>query len=79
MATLAELRESLEVVLAQLSPRERAIIVQHFGLGEGAQAQTLAQLSQNLGISKERVRQIEHKAIVKLRTMLEPVQMDLLR
>ena len=77
--TLAELRESLEVVLAQLSSRERTIIVRHFGLGEGRMPETLEQLSQSLGISKERVRQIERKAMTKLRDMLKPVQADLLR
>jgi RNA polymerase primary sigma factor len=77
--TLGELRESLEVVLAQLAPRERVIITQHFGLGERNRASTLAQLSRDLGISKERVRQIEHRAMEKLRTMLRPVQADLLR
>lgn len=77
--TLPELRESIQVVLAQLSPRERAIIVRHFGLNEAAQPQTLAQLSENLGISKERVRQIEQRAMEKLRTMLDPVRADLMR
>jgi len=77
--TLSELRESLDAVLAQLLPRERAIIVRHYGLGEGNESQTLAQLSEKLGISKERVRQIEYKAIEKLRTMLQPVKADLLR
>ncbi len=77
--TLPELRESLQAVLAQLSPRERAIIVRHFGLGEMSQPQTLAQLSANLGISKERVRQIELRAMEKLRTMLGPVRADLMR
>ncbi|KKK85486.1 hypothetical protein LCGC14_2772810, partial [marine sediment metagenome] len=76
--TLAELRESLEVVMAQLSPRERAIITEHFGLGDAEVSRTLAQLSQRLGISKERVRQIEHRAMEKLRKMLQPVQSDLL-
>jgi len=77
--TLGEIRESLEVVLAQLSPRERVIITQHFGLGEHTRTATLEQLSKDLGISKERVRQIEHRAMEKLRTMLQPVQADLMR
>ncbi|HUU21470.1 MAG TPA: sigma-70 family RNA polymerase sigma factor [Phycisphaerae bacterium] len=77
--TLGELRESLEAVLAQLSPRERVIITQHFGLGEQNHTATLEQLSRELGISKERVRQIEHRAMEKLRTMLKPVQAELMR
>ena len=77
--SLAEMRESIQVVLAQLSPRERAIIVRHFGLGEPSQPQTLDQLSRNLGISRERVRQIEQRAMEKLRAMLEPDRADLMR
>ena len=76
--SLSDLRDSLQVVLAQLAPRERTIIVHHFGLDESSPAQTLDQLSQNFGISKERVRQIERRAMEKLRTMLQPVQAELL-
>jgi len=78
-STLLELRDSLDVVLAQLSRRERSIIVRHFGLHDGGKSQTLEELSRSLGISKERVRQIERKAMQKLRTMLRPVQADLMR
>ncbi len=77
--TLLELRDSLEAVLAQLSRRERSIIVRHYGLNDAGRGQTLQELSQSLGISKERVRQIERKAIQKLRTMLQPVEADLMR
>jgi len=77
--TPAELRESIQMVLAQLSPRERSIIVRHYGLDDSASPQTLDQMSKNLGISKERVRQIEQRAMQKLRTMLQPVRADLMR
>jgi len=77
--SLAELREVLDVVLAQLSSRERSIIVGHYGLMETRQPQTLEQMSQRLGISKERVRQIERKAMKKLHTLLEPGHADLMR
>lgn len=73
-----ELRESIDVVLAQLSPRERTILIEHYGLGEEQSAKTLDQLGQNMGISKERVRQIEHVALQKLRGILHPRQADLL-
>ncbi len=71
-SSLRELRESIDAVLAQLSPRERSIIVHHYGLDESGQADTLKQLSGRLGISQERVRQIERRAMEKLRTMLQP-------
>jgi RNA polymerase primary sigma factor len=73
-----ELRDSVQTVLAQLSARERSVIVRHFGLDQSLPAQTLEQLSRQMGISKERVRQIERRAMDKLRTMLEPVRADLL-
>ncbi len=73
----SDLRDSLQVVLAQLSPRERGIIVGHFGLNDEQRPATLEDLSHSMGISKERVRQIEHRAMEKLREMLGPVQADL--
>jgi RNA polymerase primary sigma factor len=52
--------------LGRLNERERRIIVCRYGLG-GVPEQTLTQLGQHLGISKQRVRQIEQCAHVKLR------------
>ncbi|MGB2819939.1 MAG: sigma-70 family RNA polymerase sigma factor [Phycisphaerae bacterium] len=75
---LPELRESIDVVLAQLKPRERAILIDHYGLDEGAQAMTFDQLGRHMGISKERVRQIEIQALKKLRKILRPQKADLL-
>jgi len=75
---LPELRESLDVVLAQLSPLERSILVDHYGLHEASDTKTLDQLGRRLGVSKERVRQIELQALRKLRKILYPQQADLL-
>ena len=75
---LPELRESLDVVLAQLSPLERSILVQHYGLDRPGDSKTLDQLGRRLGVSKERVRQIELAALRKLRKILHPQQADLL-
>ena len=50
--------------LGQLSPREREIICQRRLTEEGA---TLEELGRELGVSKERVRQLEHRALLKLR------------
>lgn len=77
--SLSELRESLEAVLAQLTSRERSIIVHHYGLDDTGESQTLDKLSRRLGISKERVRQIERRAMDKLRTLLQPDRADLMR
>jgi len=65
-----ELRESIEVVLAQLSSVERMIVTDHFGLDSHSPPKTLEILGRELGISKERVRQIEIQAIRKLRNIM---------
>jgi RNA polymerase sigma-32 factor len=54
----------IKSALAQLSGREQAIITKRFFSDERV---TLSQLGQNLGLSKERVRQIEKQAILKMR------------
>jgi RNA polymerase primary sigma factor len=59
------LREAVRGLLGRLDDRERTIIVGRFGL-EGAGEKTLAQLGAELGITKERVRQIEARARDKL-------------
>ncbi len=77
--SIPELRESIDSVLAQLSTRERAILMQHYGLTDKGDAETLEQLGRKFGISKERVRQIEIHALKKLRGMLEPDRSELMK
>jgi RNA polymerase primary sigma factor len=60
------LRDDLANALASLDPREREILTLHFGLHDG-DVHTLEELSAILGISRERVRQIEIRAMAKLR------------
>jgi RNA polymerase primary sigma factor len=60
------LRQHLAEVLDELSPRERNVIQRRFGLG-GAQPHTLEQVGTELGLTRERIRQIEAKALAKLR------------
>jgi RNA polymerase sigma-32 factor len=60
--------EWLETALATLTPRERHIIEQRRLIDE---PQTLEFMGKALGISKERVRQIEHHALKKLKRALE--------
>jgi RNA polymerase primary sigma factor len=59
-------QEAVTRLLARLGDRERRIIVGRYGIG-GACEQTLTQLGQELGITRERVRQIEARAQDKLR------------
>ncbi|MBN1942914.1 MAG: sigma-70 family RNA polymerase sigma factor [Phycisphaerae bacterium] len=69
---LAELRESISVMLDHLSARERTILIHHYGLQENTDPKTFDQLGRQLGISKERVRQIEIQALDKLRAIGNP-------
>jgi RNA polymerase sigma factor (sigma-70 family) len=60
------LREHIESILDTLEEKERDILRLRFGLGEG-QASTLKEIGERFGISRERVRQIETKALAKLK------------
>ena len=57
--------ESVGQLIENLDPREQLVLTLRFGL-KGAEQQTLMQVSKVLGVSKERVRQIESRAIRKL-------------
>jgi RNA polymerase primary sigma factor len=65
----AELKRELSKALAELNERERAILEMRFGFGEGeAQgAQTLEDIARTMNLSRERVRQLEVRALRKLR------------
>jgi RNA polymerase primary sigma factor len=60
------LRESLERMLATLTPREARVLRLRFGL-DGDHAHTLKEVGDRIGVTRERVRQIEGKALRKLR------------
>lgn len=56
--------------LAVLTDRERDIVVRHYGLDESSAPQTLDQIGRLFGVTKERIRQIERKAMAKLQAAL---------
>ena len=60
------LRRDLHQLLADLTTRERDVIRMRFGLGDG-NPYSLAEIGRALELSRERVRQIESKALQKLR------------
>jgi RNA polymerase primary sigma factor len=65
-ASLAVLHTEVEGMLDTLSPRERRVLQLRFGLADGHQ-RTLEEVGKRFGVTRERVRQIEAKAIRKLR------------
>jgi RNA polymerase primary sigma factor len=66
-AEKSDLAYRLDAALGEaLTDRERAVLRLRFGLG-GGEAQALGEIGQELGISRERVRQIEAEALRKLR------------
>jgi RNA polymerase primary sigma factor len=64
-------------MLGRLNDRERTIIVSRYGL-EGASEKTLDQLGSELGVTGERVRQIEARARDKLRKLAAGETFELL-
>ena len=67
--------DEVEDVLDSLTPRERRVLQLRFGLIDGRQ-RTLEEVGKRFGVTRERIRQIEVKA---LRTLRHPIQVHLLR
>jgi RNA polymerase primary sigma factor len=64
-----DLRSKVDGLLGELSGREKKIIAERFGFG-GRERKTLQQLGDILGVSRERIRQLENAALEKLRRAL---------
>ena len=60
------LKEQTESVLKTLTPREEKVIKMRFGVGDGSE-HTLEEVGQSFAVTRERIRQIEAKALLKLR------------
>src|SRR5207248_5951004 len=63
------LKERIAEVLRSLTPREREVIELRFGLRDG-QPRTLDEVARTYGITRERIRQIEARGLIKLRQPL---------
>lgn len=76
-SVLDGVRHLIHKGLNLLSSREREVVVRHYGLDNEGQAMTLDQIGQAIGVTKERVRQIERKAIKKLQLGLAEHEAEL--
>jgi RNA polymerase primary sigma factor len=65
-AVSLNLSEQTRKVLATLTPREEKVLRMRFGIGEKAD-HTLEEVGQDFAVTRERIRQIEAKALRKLR------------
>lgn len=62
---------AIQIMMQELDGREQAVISCRFGLNQNAEPETLEQVGQRLGVTKERVRQIEVRTLEKLRRIAE--------
>jgi RNA polymerase primary sigma factor len=72
-----QMRSSITRILDRLDERERSIIISRFGLDEGGQPHTLEEVGHELGVTKERIRQLELRAMGKLRQYADEAHIEL--
>lgn len=72
-----QMQSAIHRILDRLDDRERKIIVQRYGLDDAQGPQTLEQVGHRFGVTKERIRQIEARAIHKLRQFASEDKLDL--
>ena len=70
-------RASIVEILEELNGRERKVISYRFGLTKGTEPETLEQVGNRLGVTKERVRQIEVRTLEKLRRIARVKGVDI--
>ena len=69
MVSQENLLDDIRKMLNQLSPKERDVLILRFGLDACGERKTLDQIGSQYGVSRERIRQIENRAIAKLKKL----------
>jgi RNA polymerase sigma factor (sigma-70 family) len=69
-------QRELSKILNRLDEREQKIITARFGLGRGKEPLTLKQVGEEMGVTKERIRQLEARALSKLREAADEAKID---
>ena len=64
-------------ILGNLDSREREVITRRFGLSEGSEPQTLAEVGDWFGVTKERIRQLESRALQKLQRVARTTALEI--
>ena len=68
---VAKVKDTVRTVLGHLSERERSVVISRFGLDNNERPRTLDEIGKAFGVTRERIRQIEAKALRKLKALLE--------
>lgn len=61
--------DDIQKMLSQLSPKERDVLIMRYGLNDDGNRKTLEEIGTRYGVSRERIRQIENRAISKLKKL----------
>ena len=75
--SIKRIKRSLDAMLTTLSERERQIIICRFGLADSRGPETLEQVGHQFGVTKERIRQIQARALTKLKRFAADKKMDI--